>query len=698
MKFFLLTLLFFMTISSSLTVQGGKSRQNRKAQNSKTLSTEANSKTKKKNPKENSRAEATTSNSREVETTQNSGAEATSAANQEALNQYLPRECLKSERNRLSTFSKELAKEPERREQPLSFILLARQGFAYVKNDQGNFETACVFCKSLISGANLKTEQDIKERHNAKCPMVTGVNCGNTMMPTIQEPEKTGEQLWQQHNNLSQTQSLEAIPEERGNSGSSNAANTVSESEDFQAQSGACGPVSNTRSEQPRHSPQQGFNTTQNNNSQPTYTTNNHVSQPVDNSNSRIATSKDPSLPLAEDSNNCLSSTLQGMTLNTQPRGIPSSSSSNAGNAESNNSRGTQGGESASPTSSQNSENTTTSCSTANSNNPRGTQGGESASPTSSQNSENTTTSCSTANSNNSVEHQANEKPTSYDSLRIFTQEPKRPEYAVEAVRLQSFGGWPQDHHLKPADLAKAGYFYTGYSDCARCFYCGGGLRNWEEGDDVWVEHARWFSKCAFIRLMRGQCFIDVTQDLNKEQEIIPRIDVIAEMKYRGQKVDVIDRLEKEPEAIIMEQDPGIALLWARFGFKKDDVFNAIESLQKKDKSLDLVTIYDELREMKVNMATSLDKIIAQSNDGGSVQTGSNQNHEGKNEQCYHEIMQKSQELRAQFRCKVCLEREISVVLLPCGHLLSCLECSFALKDCPVCRDKIKGRVRGMLQ
>ncbi|KAK6993405.1 baculoviral IAP repeat-containing protein 7 [Biomphalaria glabrata] len=48
-----------------------------------------------------------------------------------------------------------------------------------------------------------------------------------------------------------------------------------------------------------------------------------------------------------------------------------------------------------------------------------------------------------------------------------------------------------------------------GYSDCARCFYCGGGLRNWGDEDDVWVEHARWFPKCAYIRQQMGQVFVD---------------------------------------------------------------------------------------------------------------------------------------------------------------------------------------------
>ena len=41
-----------------------------------------------------------------------------------------------------------------------------------------------------------------------------------------------------------------------------------------------------------------------------------------------------------------------------------------------------------------------------------------------------------------------------------------------------------------------------------KCFYCDGGLRNWQPEDDPWTEHARWFSECGFVRLVKGDEFI----------------------------------------------------------------------------------------------------------------------------------------------------------------------------------------------
>ena len=44
--------------------------------------------------------------------------------------------------------------------------------------------------------------------------------------------------------------------------------------------------------------------------------------------------------------------------------------------------------------------------------------------------------------------------------------------------------------------------------------------------------------------------------------------------------------------------------------------------------------------------------------------------------------------------CKICLTREIQLIFLPCGHLVSCMECSSAISKCPFCRAKIKGSAR----
>lgn len=49
----------------------------------------------------------------------------------------------------------------------------------------------------------------------------------------------------------------------------------------------------------------------------------------------------------------------------------------------------------------------------------------------------------------------------------------------------------------------------SGKADQTLCFRCGGGLKHWEETDDPWTEHARWFSSCPYVKLVKGQEFIN---------------------------------------------------------------------------------------------------------------------------------------------------------------------------------------------
>ena len=85
---------------------------------------------------------------------------------------------------------------------------------------------------------------------------------------------------------------------------------------------------------------------------------------------------------------------------------------------------------------------------------------------------------------------------------------PLHPQYATLEARLRTFREWPPALRQKPKDLAEAGFYYIGLSDQVKCFYCDGGLRNWQSEDEPWKEHARWFQKCVFVRLVKGDGYI----------------------------------------------------------------------------------------------------------------------------------------------------------------------------------------------
>ena len=87
-------------------------------------------------------------------------------------------------------------------------------------------------------------------------------------------------------------------------------------------------------------------------------------------------------------------------------------------------------------------------------------------------------------------------------------QGPLHPQLVSEAARLSTFQDWPPGLRQKKEEMAAAGLFYVGQSDQVKCFYCDGGLREWQVEDKPWVEHAGWFHNCGFIRLKKGEEFI----------------------------------------------------------------------------------------------------------------------------------------------------------------------------------------------
>ncbi|KAF6038364.1 BIRC7 [Bugula neritina] len=61
--------------------------------------------------------------------------------------------------------------------------------------------------------------------------------------------------------------------------------------------------------------------------------------------------------------------------------------------------------------------------------------------------------------------------------------------------------------------MCEAGFYFTGFEDQVRCFYCSGGLRSWQTSDDPWEEHARWFPDCNFLLQQKGEGYVKDVRD-----------------------------------------------------------------------------------------------------------------------------------------------------------------------------------------
>lgn len=115
---------------------------------------------------------------------------------------------------------------------------------------------------------------------------------------------------------------------------------------------------------------------------------------------------------------------------------------------------------------------------------------------------------------------------TSLDLSKLGVQPsrgPAYPGYATYDARLTSFSEWPRSMKQKPDELAAAGFFYNGKGDQTICYHCGGGLKDWEDDDKPWEQHARWFQKCNFVRLQKGPEYI--SEVCSKQEAVLSSED-----------------------------------------------------------------------------------------------------------------------------------------------------------------------------
>ncbi|XP_071129053.1 baculoviral IAP repeat-containing protein 7-A-like [Mytilus edulis] len=289
-------------------------------------------------------------------------------------------------------------------------------------------------------------------------------------------------------------------------------------------------------------------------------------------------------------------------------------------------------------------------------------------------------------------------------ALGVCLDKPKYPKYAIRSVRLDSFNHWPQYLTQSPEEMVTAGFYFTGTDDHCRCFFCGGGLRSWEPGDHPWIEHARWYQKCAFLRQCKGDKFIEDVQ-MNR---ILPNEN---ENNWRPNssgetRIQVTKPVEYSNHPAVMAV--------ADFGYDERVVKKAYESLQKSGSTeitgTRLLEAIFQLEENgRHNESTNSTETEQQPFNGTQKAKLDNLKEANKNksteeatcnpdlELSIRSLEEENQNLKDQQTCKICLDEPIAIVFLPCGHLAACTNCAPALRRCPICRAFIKGTVKAIL-
>ncbi|XP_073838705.1 death-associated inhibitor of apoptosis 1 [Musca autumnalis] len=214
---------------------------------------------------------------------------------------------------------------------------------------------------------------------------------------------------------------------------------------------------------------------------------------------------------------------------------------------------------------------------------------------------------------------------------------PDVPEYAIETARLRSFAEWPRNMKQRPEQLAEAGFFYTGVGDRVKCFSCGGGLKDWDDDDEPWEQHALWMNKCRFVKLMKGDAFIEAVA--NKFMKNTPPAN-----SSKTPTPSSGSSSESSLSSSSDEEGESLSLTPAEEG-AQGPAAKVSSSIPKPCSNEQLAAVAAPLEPKKPCSTIPEEKL-----------------------------------------CKICYADEYNTAFLPCGHVVACAKCASSVTKCPMCR------------
>ncbi|NXB54324.1 BIR7B protein, partial [Leucopsar rothschildi] len=269
------------------------------------------------------------------------------------------------------------------------------------------------------------------------------------------------------------------------------------------------------------------------------------------------------------------------------------------------------------------------------------------------------------------------------------------------ARRMRTFQQWPRTAPVSARDLVEAGFFYVGPRDEVQCFCCGGVLKDWRPGDCPIMEHRSFFPFCRYLcgedagnqemlslqnifDTVDGQ-FLSVLPGIFSEDTALPNEPEYPEMVTDEMRLSTFENWPQNssvhPEQLARAgffytgQGDMVRCFYCDGGVRSwsfgDDPWREHAKWYPECEFL----LHSRGREFVSNVQATFSTTLL-----APLST--------------EEQLRRLQQERM---CKVCMDKDVSVVFVPCGHLVACAECALNLRLCPICRAAIQGSVRAFM-
>ncbi|CAK8672471.1 unnamed protein product [Clavelina lepadiformis] len=286
---------------------------------------------------------------------------------------------------------------------------------------------------------------------------------------------------------------------------------------------------------------------------------------------------------------------------------------------------------------------------------------------------------------------------------------PVSPHMRNEDSRFETFDHrWPQSRvRATPRQIAKAGFFFFGERDRVKCWYCNGGLQNWDPDDEPWSEHAKWFPTCELLLQHKGPDFVHRMVSLfpNLPRPVLrgPFNVPPSGSRGRGQKQSLSSVIDPQVKSVCSQLNEAMKSTTVENAKVMGFDYRKIRRLIKRrlENHIGLYSSVESLVEDLIQYppchhSGSNAKTIQNNHKVQSLKLNGARNKPDEKENAATllrttvSVEARIQELQEERKCKIYLDQMADVVFVPCGHLCSCTECTQALRKCPICRMKIE--------
>nr|CAB3225565.1 baculoviral IAP repeat-containing protein 7-A [Phallusia mammillata] len=295
---------------------------------------------------------------------------------------------------------------------------------------------------------------------------------------------------------------------------------------------------------------------------------------------------------------------------------------------------------------------------------------------------------------------------------------------------------WPS-HRINSTkmEIAKAGFFFLGERDRAKCWYCNGGLQNWDSNDEPWTEHAKWFPGCAFVLRHKGVDFV---------RKLVAKFPNIKRPGIRNPRDEYKPGVFEQqianitPVTPLVPARPSAGSLLSSFtppsvaaGGRSvlSDAINSefagrVVAMGFSKRKVE-TAIKQQVNQHQKNFSTAeelLDAVLQLPDEDEDVENSSMEVSEQPQQIPVHEAnienkkrqnvaissgevpskivktsTAESSELQSlvnERQCKTCFNEDANTMSIPCGHLGLCENCATSAKKCKVCNRKIESTLK----